>query len=173
MPYGLAMRSLSTVAWGLILVVLDLTYDGVDVIPDPIGWLIALLALTSLSRVHPLFGTAAMACVAGGAVSVPEWFSATGGFVTLTTAVAETVLLFATCTGIMAVVPQERRTANLLRWWDLGLTPILLVALVPRHAIEDLGALVLMVGLAQLVIFVLFVALLFRASRSPQPAPVG
>ena len=59
-------------------------------------------------------GVAAVACIARGVVSVPEWFGANGDLITLTS-VTEPVVLFATCTGVMGTVPEERRTANLIR----------------------------------------------------------
>jgi len=153
-----------------VIVVLDLRFEGVDVVLDPLGWLVALFALAGLAKEHPAFGIASLACLVGGAVSVPDWFGPGGNFVTLVTGLAETVVVFATCTGVMAVCPQERRTADRLRWWVLGLG-LALLALAP--AARDLAALVIAVGLAGVVVFVLFLVMLFRAARYPRPAAIG
>ena len=166
------MRPLSTVAWGLLLIVFDVRINELDLLPDPIGWAMAFFALWSLSRVHPAFGTASVAALAGGLVSIPDWFGATSDVFALVTLVAQTVLVFATCTGIMAASPRDRPLANQLRWWDLALTPVVLVILLPQETRADLTGPVLLVVIAQLAVFVLFMMLLFRASRAPLPAPV-
>ncbi len=35
------MRKSATLAWGLVLVAVDIRFGTVDVVPDPIGWLMA------------------------------------------------------------------------------------------------------------------------------------
>jgi hypothetical protein len=167
------MRAFSTLAWGLIIVIADLRFEGVDVVPDPIGWLMVVVALGQLSSRHPALGIGSVAAVVGGIASVPEWFGQGGGPVPVITAVAETLLVFTTCTAIMDLVPAERRTANLVRWWDLGfalvLTPALLASDVPR----GLGPFLLAIGLAGLVTVVVFVVLLFRVARQPDRESAG
>ena len=164
------MPALSQLAWGLILVVLDLRLGGPDVIPDPIGWVIACVALTSLAREHSAFNWAAAVCLPAAAVSIPEWFGSTGDLITLVTSIAEVVIVFATCTGVMAVVPSERRTADLIRWWALGLAAAYVLGLASDGELDDARVLMVLVGSAAFVVLVVFLRMLFRVARQPAPA---
>ena len=168
--YGLGMPALTQLAWGLIIVVVDFRLDDMDVIPDPVGWVIAFVALTSLARHHHAFNWAAAACLPAGAISVPEWFGATGDLVTLVTTAAETVIVFATCTGLMAILPAVRRTAQWIRWWDLSLTLLVVTALLPERHLDEVRVLMVLAGIATLAVFVMFLLMLFRAGRAPAPA---
>lgn len=49
------MTSVGAVALGLLLALLDLRISGVDVLPDVLGWLLALSGLTRLVRRHEVF----------------------------------------------------------------------------------------------------------------------
>jgi hypothetical protein len=158
-----ALGPLSLMAWGLLLVVVDIRV-GVDVVPDPLGWLLALGAAASLSRLHGGFTVATVACGLGLLASVPDWLGGRGDVLTMATAVAETVLVFATCTAIVDLVPGRRAGANAIRWWDLGLTVGLLPVIALAGWEPGLTAVALLVGLGALVVFVCFLVLLFRAA---------
>ncbi|MGO4957980.1 hypothetical protein ACTQ49_12070 [Luteococcus sp. Sow4_B9] len=49
-------------AWGLLLVVLDPQLNGLDLLPDVIGWGVALVALVDMGRRSPTFLWAQVAC---------------------------------------------------------------------------------------------------------------
>ena len=115
------LRSLRLVFWGLIAVVVDVRIDGPDVVPDPVGWLVALVGVARLARLHPGFGVAALGCGLGLLVSLPDWAQPGDGSMGLLTGVAETVVVFGTCTGVIALLPARRATAATIRGWDLGL----------------------------------------------------
>jgi hypothetical protein len=158
-----ALGSLSLMAWGLLLVVIDIRV-GVDLVPDPLGWLLALGGAASLRRLHGGFSVATFACGLGLLGSLPDWLGGQGSLLALAASVAETVLVFAVCTAIIDLVPGRRAGANAIRWWDLGLT----VALVPVLALAsdqpDFEPLVLLTGLAVFVVFISFLVLLFRTA---------
>lgn len=162
-----SLKPLAAMAWGLLLVVLDLRVDRIDLVPDPLGWLVVLLAARSLSRLHRAFTVSVAASALGLVASVPDWFAPAGSLVTAATSVAETALVFATCTGIIALVPERRAGANAIRWWDLGLSVAFVPVVALAAADPDLGALALLVGLAALVVFVCFLVLLFRTAGHP------
>jgi len=161
---------LRTMAWGLLLVIIDIRVEHVDLVPDPVGWVMALVAAQRLAARHAAFTAVLAACVVGLVCSVPDWFGVTGELLTIPTAVAETVVVFATCVAIMALLPSRRGTANAVRWWDLEL--LLAGWLLVAVARNEPGAAVLVVALAlaQLVVLVVFVVLLFGASKEhPNP----
>lgn len=45
------MRPLKLVAWGFLVVVLDITVGGLDVLPEFLGWLIAYVGLRNLDAI--------------------------------------------------------------------------------------------------------------------------
>ncbi|MFC4784318.1 hypothetical protein ACT8ZV_07575 [Nocardioides sp. MAHUQ-72] len=166
---GATLKPLSTMGFGMLLVLLDLRVDGLDLVPDPLGWLLALAAAGSLSRLHPAFPVVAVACGLGLVASGPDWVGRGGPVVAVEITVAETVVVFATCTAVMALLPERRGGANALRWWDLGLTLVLTVLLLVAAGEPDVGVLALLVGIAELVVFVCFIVLLFKAARATPP----
>src|SRR4051794_14859712 len=121
------MGTLRTVAWGLLVVVIDLKINQLDLLVDPIGWAIALFALLRLRELHPAFGAASAAAALGLAVSVPDWLGVDGLPISLLTGIAVLGLVVAVCTAIMELVPAKRHVADQLRKWELGLA----VAFVP------------------------------------------
>ncbi len=155
-------------AWGLLIVAVDLRFDDLDVVPDPLGWLFALAALTSLAGRHRAFGLASSAAFVGLVVSVPLWFGGQDAL-ELVHLVAELVVVFSVCTAVMAVCPAHRASADRLRWWTLGVTAAGAITVVLAREDDALAPLALVVVLAGLVVFVLVVLLLFRAAREPAP----
>ena len=165
------LQPLALLGGGLLLVLLDLRINGLDVVPDPLGWLLALAAAASLSRLHDAFRVAAAACGVGFLASVPQWVGSGGGLVEVATGVAETVLVFFVCTAIMVLVPERRRGANAIRWWDLGLTIALTLLVVAASGEPDLAVVALLVGLTDLGVVICFVVLLFRAAKATPAGP--
>ena len=152
-----------------MLVVVDFRVDDVDLIPDPLGWLLALVALARLAGLHTGFGVAAAICTVGLLASVSGWLQAPGpeGWEATWSAVWETAVIFSVCTAVRALVPAERRRASMLRWWDLGLA-VSLACLggLTVAGFPAAGVAALAVGLACFVVFALFLLMLWRAARA-------
>lgn len=170
------LAPLRGMAIGLILVVADLRIDGIDVIPDPVGWALVMIAAWQVRSRHAAFRWAFVAGALGLLSSLPGWVGAEGSLLMLLDTLATTGLVFATCTGIAARSARHGRLAGQLRWWDLGLTlpPLLLTPLAvdDSSGLSALVPLVLVWGLAVFVVFVVFLVLLFRVSRA-EPQAVG
>lgn len=169
------LKSLSTVAWAQLLVFVDFRIDGVDLIPDPLGWLISAIALGSLAGLNPGFRVASIACFVAILPSAPEMFGAENEVLDVLITIATTVLIFATCSGVMGSAPALHGSANALRWADLWATCAMVPLMLAVESDEDLEALVVLAVVAMLGLFVWFLVLLFRASRAPGgvPRPAG
>jgi hypothetical protein len=115
---------LGRISIGYLLVIIDVRIDGLDVIPDVVGWLLALTGLWSLWSRHSWFQVAALGAGAGALLSVPQLFAEPRHLAVLLTGAAETALVFGTCSGVLALVLDDdvRRSAQWIRWSDLGLT---------------------------------------------------
>lgn len=173
LPPPPALGALRLVFWGLLVVLVDLRVNGPDLVPDPLGWLLALVAVLGLRGWHRGFSLAAAGCGLGLLASLPDWARPDVTWVSTLTTVATTLVVFGTCTALMALVPGRRAGANAIRWWDLALTApvVLLGALLPGPPREVHGpvatVLVLVLALAVLLVFVSFLVLVLRASRGP------
>lgn len=175
------LRPLATVATGLLLTVLDLTYDGVDVIPDPIGWMVAAVAVGSLRPLHPAFGTAALAGWLGVVLSVPEWFRLQSVLLAVGLTVALIALVVAVCTGILATSPRYRSAAATIRWLSptTAASAMLLGFAAGGGAdaapgdVGALGGIALVFAVCSGVVILWFLVLLYRAAREAAPADLG
>jgi O-antigen/teichoic acid export membrane protein len=174
---GESMNPLRSLAWGMLLVMVDVRFDGVDILPDPLGWVIAGVAASTLARAHPAgrsaFTVATAAAVAGLLPSLPDWVGSDHPVIELVIAVAMFVVVFATCTALMVVVPQRRDSANKIRWWTLwiDLSAFVLIALAAER--EDIAGLVVLAAVGALVIAVWFFVLLFGCARLLDDPHVG
>jgi hypothetical protein len=173
------LRPLRLLFWGLVMVVADVRINGLDLVPDPVGWLVALVAAVRLARWHRGFLLGAAGSVLGLVVSLPDWVGGGPGWVQPATTVAETAVVFGTCTALVALLPERRTSANLVRWWDLGLMLVAVLVVFPvafdgePPGLGAVGmALALALGLATVVVFVCFCVLVLRASGdSPEMGP--
>ena len=84
--------------------------------------------------------------------------------------VAETVVVFTACTGIMSVLPTRRATANVVRWSNLGTAAALAVLVAGANVEPELAPLALVTGVAALAVLVWFLILLLQAAKDPAPA---
>jgi hypothetical protein len=74
------VKDLQTAAFGLVLVFVDLGSGGWDWVPDPIGWILVLLALAQLKEVLPSYrglSTVAWVCLAVSVITYPPTSVAT------------------------------------------------------------------------------------------------
>ena len=167
------MRSLSLVAWGVLLIVFDVRVNGVDLVPDVLGWAIAGYAVVDLSALSSWFGRAGLTCVAGAVSALFELQGAADptSWVWFVSGVATTALTWCTCSGIMEALPGTpwAATAQKLRWWSLGLT----VAVLPLGwalARTDFAELALVAVLVALAVLAWFIVFLFRTAREAPAA---
>ena len=122
------MTPMGRVALGLVVVGLDLTWEGFDVIPDPLGWAVAAMALGELATRHRWFGVAARCAWAAALVSLVAWVPVWGSppdvpwvLSTLTTLldVAVVVLVCSAFVDLLAGPdPGAARQAAVIRWLD-------------------------------------------------------
>jgi hypothetical protein len=116
------MPPLGKLVVGLLLVIADFRIDGFDVVPDVIGWLVVLAGLLPLAGRSRGFAAAGAAAAVGVLLALPQLVAPPGPLPGFLEGVAETVMVFGTCTGVIALVtdPRVRRTANTIRWADLA-----------------------------------------------------
>jgi hypothetical protein len=169
------MTSLRVLAWGMLVVGIDLTIDGRDLVPDPVGWVLALVALWSLRHLDPSFVIASVAALVALLVSIPDWLGSGSSLLSFVGYVALVAVVFTTCTALMGLAPTRRGSANVIRWWFLGVSALaMLIGLrgpgtVGRER-EGLVMLVLPLVIAGLAVAVWFVVLLFQCARLDPPA---
>lgn len=170
---SLPLRPLSAVAWGLVVVILDFRYNGVDLVPDPVGWMFVAVALTSLQGVHRAFGTAGLLAWVGLLLSIPEWFRAGPELLGLALVVVAVVLQVVVCTAVMAVSPLRRSAAETIRWLSPSLAVGLVLAIFATRDDAGSPALVLALGVAGLIVILWFLVLLLQVAREPGPVAGG
>ena len=169
----LPLRPLATAATGLILVLVDVRLQGVDVIPDPVGWVIAALALSSLRTAHLGFYVAGMAAWLAVIPSVPEWFGASSPLISISIALVLLVAQYATCTAVMAVSPTREASASAIRWLTVVLSCALLLAIAAATAEPSMGVIAFVVGLADFAVSVWFLVLLYGVAKEATPNAVS
>ena len=121
------MGSLRTVAWGVLVVGLDLKIDQVDLIADPVGWGMILVALLGLREVHRAFRAGAWAAAVGLVVSVPAWAGASGLPFGVPLGLAELAVVVSVCTALRELVPTRRLAAERIRGLSVGLAAALVL----------------------------------------------
>lgn len=163
------MTPIARVAWGYVAVALDLRLAGVDVVPDLLGWLVALWGLWSLAGLSRWFAVAGAAGVGGLVLAVPALFAEPGPFLATLEAVVEAGLVFGVCCGLRAILPQARvrRTADGIRWLALGLTGLLVLLglLTGFRPVESAWAIPW--GIGAVVVTVWFLVFLFGLKEDP------
>ena len=166
------MKRLRVVAWGLLVIVLDLNIDQLDLIADPIGWAMVLVAVRELRRLHPAFAAGVAAAAVGLAVSVPEWFGAEGWPISVATGLAQLVVLFSTCSALIDLVPEKIEVADRLRWFAAAfavfLGPVLLLIPDPISSaplVAPVTVMVVVAAIGLVIVFVWFLVLLFQCAR--------
>ena len=173
------MDNLRWVAIGLIVVAIDLRFNGADIVTDGVGWLVALVGLLALTKLHGGFRVAAVAAAVGGVAWAGDpWLHLDQDLASWGEIAAQTVVVFAMCTALMDLVPEKRESANQIRWADLalGLLAALLGALFEGQYDAGPALLILLLVIPALVVYVCFLVLVFRCARiDPEPVthPAG
>ncbi len=184
-PYGVSMRPLNLLAVGLLMVVLDFRVDDIDLVPDVLGWVIAALSLLRLEP-HVAFKAGAATAGIAAAVSLPALVAPEGLFLGGVATAAFTVVIFATCTGVMALRPSTCRSAQRLRWTILAVTVVSLTlgyqvgdtaggAEGDTYTVAMTAVLVLaaLTGFVTVILFLGWCLLTARADRANPADPLG
>lgn len=157
---------MALVAWGYLVVALDLNIGGFDVVVDFAGWAACLTGLGRVEQHSRWFGYAIHGSLVGALVSIPQAFAVdTGRVGAVAIAVAMLVLVFGTCSGIIESVRNARieSTAIAIRWWTLAIDGIAIAVLAaggPGFGVGVPEAVLLVIpGLAVTIWFIVF---LFR-----------
>lgn len=166
------LRPLATVATGLVIVLIDFRVEGLDLIPDPVGWGIAAWALSSLQTVHRGFYVASVAAWLAVVPSLPEWLGKEGLVITISIALAVLVVQFAACTAIMVERPRREPSASAIRSLALGLSAALVLALAAAAVEPSVAIVAIAVGLAELMVMMWFLVLLYGVAKDV-PADVA
>ena len=171
---GLPGRGLFVLGFAVVL--FDLRMNGFDVVSDPVGWVLVLVALLGLTRRHTGFAVAAASAIAGTFVSLGTVLSEPGAVLGVVEGVVLTGVVFGTCTALIALAlsPADRRAADIIRWLDLGLTVLSLVALPAAgegtvHVGGAAGLLVVAAVVAAIVTVVWFLLVVWRVELRPEP----
>lgn len=172
-----SMRSLATVAWGMILVVADFRINDLDLIPDPVGWVLVAVGAWSLVRTADQAFPAAktwFALVAAAAVvallpALLDWVGVSSRILNLLAGAAEVVVMISMCTGLMAALPARRASAKAVRTAAV-VTAVAGVAVTYAASVEPVFVpLAVLTVVAVLAVVVWFLVLLFGAAKDPVP----
>lgn len=166
------MTPLERVFWGLVVVVVDLRIDSFDLLADPIGWALQLAGFVPLASRSRWLSFAAFASGLGLVLSVLDLL-APGELLPLLMGGLQTLVTFCACTAIMQLVgPPHARTADIIRWLDLGLLVLLvgLVLLVRSGAGVD-GGVVLLLIIPVFAVMIWFLVLVNRVKHHPALLP--
>jgi hypothetical protein len=188
------MHPLHRVAWGFLVVLVDVRFQSFDIIPDVVGCALVIAGLSALAHRHVGFRVARMAAWAALVTAVffeyvfrvPAGAPDTGLW-QLLDAMVMTVFVFGTCTALRALAlsagdSSTATGANIVRWLDLAITAAGLGAGAavgfPARPVEVQGAMVgpFLLGFAlATAVVVWFLVLLFRGSKAtyavPEPSP--
>lgn len=176
------MTPLGLTAAGFLLAALDFRVNaGFDLLPDPVGWVLAAVGLAALSERSAGFRVAQVLALLEALVSLPMVVTEQPGtLVTSADAALETAFVFSVCTGLIASLPHRpdrTGSANVIRWLDLGLAVVLVPSLLLLDAadggLDVLGPLALMLILVGLAVAVWFVVLLFQVKDDPAVSRSG
>ena len=169
---------------GLLIVVCDLRVDGFDLVSDPVGWILVLVALLGLTRLHPGFVLAATAAGLGTLVGCGAVLDEPGPLLRQLEGVATTGVVFGTCTAltVLAASSRDRSAANTIRWIDVGLTvlgfvPLLLTGGETVEVEAEFALLIVPLLLLAFGVLIWFLVLVWRVdlletpAESPAPSP--
>lgn len=169
-------RALAPVAWGYVVVLVDLRINHLDLLHDLVGWGLCLVGLTRL----PAAGWFTLARIGAGAgllAALPDLLNPPNGWIVTTLeSIAQTGLVVGTCLGLAPLLAADR--ARAARWiaglW-LALEALLLLtwAAFPDDTpqlVMPWGVLLLVGAIALAIWFIVF---LFQCSREASGPDVG
>ena len=171
------MPPLGRVVVGFIVVLVDVRFNGLDVIPDVAGWAFVLIGLGPLVGRNGWFQLAAAAAVVELVASCFVLTQAATGLPSLVDAVANPLVVFGVCSGVMATVasPAVRATADAIRWLSVVLGIVDLASRMAVDGQEDVSGLlglgVVLFVLVALGVMVWFLVFCWRQRTLPELQP--
>ena len=171
------MPPLGRVVVGFIAVLVDVRFNGLDVIPDLAGWAFLLIGLGALVGRSGWFQLAFAAAAAELVASFFELTQAATGLPSVVDAVASPLVVFGVCSGVMATVssPAARATADAIRWLSVVLGIVDLASRVAVDGQEDVSGLlglgVVLFVLLALGVMVWFLVFCWRQRTLPELQP--
>lgn len=170
---GLHLGPLRRVAVGLALVAVDVNIEGLDLLPDPIGWFVALLGLHALRGVAPQLRVAAGAALVGGLLSLPDYV-VDQPLLSAATGILEVAVVWSVCGALIAARTPQASSASTVRLLSVACVAVVL----PLSLLEgDADGVATLVALTAVVVglatFVWFLVITFAAARAfpGDPAP--
>ena len=138
------MPPLGRITVGYLLVLVDIRFNGLDLVPDVAGWVLVLMGLGSLLGRSGWFRLATAAAAIELVASCFELVRPATGLAALVDAVAGPAVVFGVCSGVMATVaaPAVRRTAEAIRWLSVVLGVVDLASRAAFAGQEDVQGLV-------------------------------
>ena len=180
------MNGLRMLVVGMILVLADLRIQGLDLVPDPVGWLLVLVALRSLVRLDRWFLLAVVGAGLGFLLSLPDMVSVAEGAPRVVAGVLHTLVVFGCCSAVRRQVeqvdPRLAAQAGVVRWIDLALTVVMLALPSGLGAQESVVLVPIVVGYVAVALatIIWFLVLMWRAGSRPEgpasptaPVPAG
>ncbi|MEZ5097129.1 MAG: hypothetical protein R2731_14115 [Nocardioides sp.] len=99
---------LGKAAWGFLLAALDLRINGVDLLPDPVGWVLAAVGVWALAGRSLGFRVAAVLASVEAVVSLPLVVSEEiPAPLSSLDVLLQTGFVFAVCSGLIAALPHR------------------------------------------------------------------
>jgi hypothetical protein len=166
------MRPLTWVGLGLLVVVLDLSLDGFDVVADPIGWSLVCLGCLALPAHLDrglLVGAAAVAAIVSVVLLFPSVIDTLEGELPLSWAVSLPQVVFVLLLArAMARSAGGAGDVSARGWWRLVLAGAIVLLLLPPVVYgAGVGTVLLLGALIGLVAVVAAVVLSLRHADRP------
>lgn len=164
------MTPLGGALLGMIMVALDVRVPRLDVVADPVGWLVLAYSLHRLRSASGWFGAAAVPAAVGIVVSVPGFLARPQGAVVIADILVQTVVVFTMCTGIMETLGPGhpwRIRFDVVRW-VLSATYLLALVPLPTDLPVVLSALILLALGAAVLALIGFLVLTYLLRGEPE-----
>ncbi|MCB0907071.1 MAG: hypothetical protein KDB63_08145 [Nocardioidaceae bacterium] len=127
------MAPLTGILVGMVIAAFDFRINSVDVIADPVGWILIAIFAGRLAKANRWFGWTRAIAWAGALFAVPDMFGlGTQGIIVVALALLQAATLFTLCTGMIQRLGPDHpatRWLNVLRWADVIGTIVTAVAL--------------------------------------------
>ncbi|MFN8191293.1 MAG: hypothetical protein U0R78_12815 [Nocardioidaceae bacterium] len=172
------MAPLTGILIGMVIAAFDYRINSVDVIADPVGWVLIAIFAGRLAKANRWFGWTRAIAWTGALFAVPDMFGLnTQGLIVVALEFLRAATLFTVCTGMIQRLGRGHpatRWLDLIRWVAVAVLVITAVAL-PTVNGTDAGAVVAVLWLITLIgtsIGFLILALTLRDHPQLQaPAP--
>lgn len=164
------MTPLGGALLGMVMVAFDFRVNTLDLVADPIGWVLIAVFVGRLAERSPWLRAASAIAWVGAVASLPAVLVDTQQVLALTLVdiVLETAVLFCLCTGMMALLEPghpAKGPLNAIRWVDLATTVVVVMALPVSGGVA--AAVGLVAVLVAVAVAIGFAVLLFQLRHHP------